>query len=74
MPRMRVDNSPSAPFILGLGTESAGGHAVVAGVQTGGHPVALGRAPVVQSVPRSPNTGFVGGGEGALGSGGAAGL
>jgi hypothetical protein len=38
IPRMRVDSSLPVPFILGLGTESAGGHAVVAGVQTGSHP------------------------------------
>ncbi len=62
MPRMRVDNSPPVPFILGLGMESAGGHAVVAGVQTGGHPEAVGRDPIVQSVFRSPSTGLDEGG------------
>jgi hypothetical protein len=46
--------------------ESAGGHAVVAGVQAGGHPVAISRDPVAQSVPKSPSTGLVGGGRWAL--------
>ncbi len=41
-----------------------GGHAVVAGVQTGGHTEVAGRGPIVQSVLKSPSTGLVGGGGG----------
>ncbi len=70
---MRVDNFPPAPFILGLGMESTGGHAVAAGVWTGGYPEAAGRVSIaVQSGSMFPTTGLVGGGP--LGPGGAAGL
>ncbi len=60
---MRVDNSPPAPFILGLGIESVGGHAVAAGVWTGGHPEAVGRVPLDDhSGSMSPIASLVGGG------------
>ncbi len=44
MPLMRTDNSPPAPFILGLGRDSIGGHAEVAGVWAVGHSETTGRA------------------------------
>jgi hypothetical protein len=70
---MRVDNFPPAPFILGLGMESVGGHAVAAGVWTGGHPEAAGQVSLdVQSGSMFPITGLVGGG--GLSPGGATGL
>jgi hypothetical protein len=63
---MRVDSSPPVPPILGLGTESGGGHAVAAGVQKGAHPDAANRDPASHPAFKLPSAGPDGGGRWAL--------